>query len=125
MTTSIEPTQDTTDEVNQTSSPAEAHACHALRDPRRPLDCRWQRATQLVRRKQTPDAEWDDKATHAAFGLLTDPDDSPEQLKEALQIYSDGMLPRWELEARILANRNVDETAKQLAMPVEVVAAYE
>ena len=107
------------------ASAAETHALYMQRNPRRPLDWRWRRATQLIRRNQTPDDTWDDAATHAAFHLLTDPDSVSEHLSEAMQISTVHTPQMWELEARILANRNVDDTARQLTMPVEVVAAYE
>lgn len=126
MSANTESTDDTRDEAaSATPSAAEAHACHAQRDPRRPLDWRWRRAQRLVARGQTPDAEWDDKATHAAFNLLADPDGVSEHLSEAIRMYSLSALWVWELEARILANRNIQETAQQLTMPLEVVVAYE
>ena len=126
MSANTESTDGTRDEAASVMpSAAEAHACHAQRDPRRPLDWRCQRARRLIARGLTPDAEWDDEATHEAFGLLTNSDNGPEHLREALKIYNDGTLSRWELEARVLANRNVDDTAQQLTIPVKVIAAYE
>ena len=125
MTANNEADQDTARRGSNQPSSAEVHALHTGRNPRRPLDWRLRRAEQLVRRKLVPDPEWDDEGTHAAFEMLTDPDSASDHLLEARKMYTVSTPRRRELEARILANRNIEETAQQLTMPLEVVTAYE
>ncbi len=110
-------------------TPDEIHVRYWRYRPSRPLNWRWLRARQLFDRGLHPDPVWDDAPTHWAFVLQQDPTAKCyaelASAKHAHQIHETDDQTRWELEARLLACRNVKDAAAKTNVTQQTVSAYE
>lgn len=108
-------------------------AAYRRHDPRRQLQWRWQRASELGKSGEEPDPVYDDGWTRRAFGYQRLVDDHPaETLAEAMpdihaacQLHATGNMQRWELEARILSRESPETIESKTGIAAPVVECYQ
>lgn len=126
--------------VYETPEPCRGRRLYAEfqhRNPARPLDWRWDRASHLVEENRPLSARYDDPETLRAARYLkalnrcqTDRQRAAvahryPDIATAHQLHSDGGASRWITEARFLARQTVDEIAGCASVPVSAIVAYE
>jgi len=122
-----------TSRAESTRRPAQIHADYRRHNPRRQLDWRWQRASQLINYGEEPDPVYEDGWTRRAceYRRMT-VDHSTETLANAMpdiyaacQLKAIGGAPCWELEARILARETPEVIESKTGVIATVIECYQ
>lgn len=122
-----------TGDVKSTRRPAQIHADYLRHNPRRQLNWRWQRASQLIKYGEEPDPVYEDGWTRRAceYRRMT-VDHSADTLADAMpdiyaacQLKEIGGIPCWEIEARILAREIPEVIESKTGIAATVVECYQ